>query len=81
MVTSINMPNIWPQQDTSVFAQQTTGISVNITNLMNFLIPVMIIGTMLKMMGGMMNTPKRVTATTTESNSPLVEQVTTATAG
>jgi hypothetical protein len=85
MVTSINlnMPNIWPQQATSVFAQQTTGISVNITNLINLILPVMVVGMMMRMMAGMTSTPKRVTATTIESNPPSHEQAsaTTATAG
>ena len=80
MVTSINMPNIWPQQATSVFAQQTTGISVNITNLMNLMLPVMVVGMMMKMMAGMMNTPKRVTAPASKSNPPKSEQATTMTA-
>jgi hypothetical protein len=53
MSISMNMPNIWPQQDTSVFAQQTTGISVNITNLMNLMLPVMVVGMMMKMMAAM----------------------------
>jgi len=74
------MPNIWPQQATSVFAQQTIGISVNITNLVNLMLPVMVVGMMMKMMTGIMNTPKRVTAITSESNPPTPEQVVSGTA-
>jgi hypothetical protein len=81
MVTSINMPNIWPQQATSVFAQQTTGISVNITNLINLILPVMVVGMMMRMMAGMTSTPKRVTAITVENNPPSREQAVSSTAG
>jgi len=75
MVTSIsfNLPNIWPQQATSVFTQQTTGISVNIANLMNLMLPVMVIGMMMKMVAGMTGTPICVKTATTESNPPQPE--------
>jgi hypothetical protein len=43
------------------------------------MLPVMVIGTMMKMMANMINAPKRVTATTIESNPPSHEQATTAT--
>jgi hypothetical protein len=71
---NFNLPNIWPQQDTSIFAQQTTGISVNITNLMNLMLPVMVIGMMMKMVAGMTNAPIRVKTTTSESKPPQLEQ-------
>jgi hypothetical protein len=43
----------------------------------------MVVGMMMRMMAGMTSTPKRVTATTIESNPPSHEQAsaTTATAG
>ena len=76
MVTSINfnLPNIWPQQATSVFAQQTTGISVNITNLLNLFLPIMVVGMMMKMVAGMTNAPIHVKMATTESKPPQLEQ-------
>ena len=83
MVTSINLnlPNIWPQQDSSVFAQQTTGISVNITNLMNLMLPVMVIGMMMKMIAGTMNTPTHVKVSAVENHPPQTGQAATATTG
>jgi hypothetical protein len=78
---SFTMPSIWPQQGTSVFTQQTTGISVNITNLVNLMLPVMVIGMIMKMMAGMTSTPKRVKTITSGSNPPQTEQVSIATAG
>ena len=77
---SFTLPSIWPQQATSIFAQQTTGISVNIINLVNLMLPLMVIGMMMKMMGGMTSTPKRVKTITSGSNPPQTEQVATATA-
>jgi hypothetical protein len=50
---------------------------------MNLMLPIMIMGMMMKMMANMVSAPKRVTATTIESNPPSHEQAsaTTATAG
>jgi len=84
MATFVNMPNIRPQQTTSVLGQQTTSQPssiINISSLMNLMLPIMIMGMMMKMMANMVSAPKRVTATTTESNLPLAEQASTATAG
>ena len=79
MKMTINPPNIWPQQATSVFTQQTTGISVNIINLVNLMLPVIVVGMMMKMMAGMTSTPKRIKTITSGSNPPQTEQVATAT--
>ena len=78
MVTSIsfNLPNIWPQQATSVFTQQTTGISVNIANLMNLMLPVMVIGMMMKMMGSSLGKKKEVEAADSKSANPRAKKVT-----
>ena len=86
MATFVNVPNIGPQQATSIFGQQTTSQPssiINISSLMNLMLPIMIMGMMMKMMANMVSAPKRVTATTIESNPPSHEQAsaTTATAG
>ncbi len=60
---------------------QPTSI-INISSLMNLMLPVMVIGMMMKMITGVASAPKRVrTATTTESNPSQTEQVSTAIAG
>ena len=84
MATFVNVPNIRPQQATSIFGQQTTSQPssiINISSLMNLMLPIMIMGMMMKMMANMVSAPKRVTATTPESNHPSHEQATTTTAG
>jgi len=54
MTTIMNFPRTRPQQSASISAQQTaqqTG-GIDVSSIMNLMLPVMIIGTMGKMMSG-----------------------------
>jgi hypothetical protein len=70
MATTMVFPRTKPQQAASIYtqqatAQQTTGI--DISTLMNLMLPAMVIGMMAKMMSGTMGKKKQVKAGTTES--------------
>ena len=57
----MNFQRVQPQQATSIYAQQTTSqqtSGIDISGLINLMMPVMIVGMMMKMMAGMMSTGK-----------------------
>ena len=67
-----NNATIWPQQVTPIYAQQTSQQTsgIDISAIINMMLPLMVIMAMMRGMVGMVSTPKRVKSTTTESNPP-----------
>ena len=82
MTTVMNFQRVQPQQTTSIYAQQTTSqqtSGIDISGLINLMMPVMIVGMMMKMMSGMVSTPKRVKAAKAETTPQQpIETATTA---
>lgn len=80
MTTTMTFPRTRPQQATSIYAQQTTAQqtgSIDISSLLNLMMPVMIVGMMGKMMGGMVS-PKQVKTAESETTGPEAKKATRA---
>ena len=63
MTTTMTFPRTRPMQSTLMGVQQTTAQQtggIDISSLMNLMLPVMIVGMMMKMMTGMMDGAKQV---------------------
>lgn len=69
MTTTMTFPR--PMQSTSMYAQQTTTqqTGIDISSLLNLMMPVMIVGMMGKMMSGMMGTSKQLETADSKSTS------------
>ena len=81
MTLTLNFPKIQSQQATSISAQQTTSqqtSGIDISNIINLMLPVMIIGMMMRAMASMMSTPKHIKVATTESINPQAKATTAA---
>lgn len=80
MTTVMTFPRTRPQQAASIHAQQMaaqqTG-GIDISSLMNLMIPAMIIGMMGKMMSGAMGKPKQVKAAKGETATSQAKKATT----
>jgi hypothetical protein len=67
MSTTMFFPRAQPLQAASIYTQQATAqqtSGLDISTLMNLMLPVMVIGMMMKMMSGTMGKKKQVTPTT-----------------
>ena len=67
MCTTMIFPRTQPLQAASIYTQQVTAQqtgSLDVSTLMNFLLPAMVIGMMVKMMGSSLGKKKQVTPTT-----------------
>jgi hypothetical protein len=82
MTIAMVFPKIQSQQATSISGQQTTSqqtSGIDISGLINLMMPIMIVGMMMKMMSGMVSTPKRVKAAKAETTPQQpIETATTA---
>ena len=70
MSTTMAFPRTQPLQAASVYTQQATAQQtggIDISTLMNFLLPAMVIGMMAKMMSSTLGKKKQVKVATTES--------------
>ena len=67
MSTTMFFPRAQPLQAASIYTQPTTAQQtggIDISTLMNLMLPVMVIGMMMKMMGSSLGKKKQVTPTT-----------------
>jgi hypothetical protein len=81
MTTVMTFPRTRPQQSTSISAQQTTiqqTGGIDISTLINLMLPAMMIGMIGKMMSGMMGKPKPVKAKESETTNPKTKKAATA---
>ena len=79
MTTTMTFPRTRPQQATSIYAQQTTAQQtggIDISSLMNLMLPVMIIAMMGKMMSGMVDRPKQVKSSESETANQKAKKAT-----
>jgi large-conductance mechanosensitive channel len=81
MSTTMAFPRTQPLQAASVYTQQATAQQtggIDISTLMNFLLPAMVIGMMAKMMSSTLGKKKQVKVATTESTASKAKKATTA---
>jgi hypothetical protein len=67
MSTTISFPRTQPLQAATIYTQQATAQQtggIDISTLMNLMLPAMVIGMMMKMMGSSLGKKKQVTPTT-----------------
>jgi len=79
MSTTMFFPRAQPLQAASIYTQQATAqqtSGLDISTLMNLMLPVMVIGMMTKMMGSSLGKKKQMKATEIKSASPRIKKAT-----
>jgi large-conductance mechanosensitive channel len=79
MSTTMVFPRTPPLQAASIYTQQATAQQtggIDISTLMNLMLPAMVIGMMVKMMGSSLGKKKEVTAAETKNANPRAKKAT-----
>jgi hypothetical protein len=79
MSTTMSFPRTQPLQAGSIYTRQATSQQtggIDISTLMNWMLPVMVIGMMMKMMGSSLGKKKQMKATEIKSASPRIKKAT-----
>ena len=81
MSTTMSFPRTQPLQAGSIYTRQATSQQtggIDISTLMNWMLPVMVIGMMMKMMGSSLGKKKQVKAAESKSANSQAKKATTA---
>ena len=77
MSTTMSFPRTQPLQAGSIYTRQATSQQtggIDISTLMNWMLPVMVIGMMMKMMGSSLGKKKQVKAAESKSANPRAKK-------